>query len=70
MLCAKCSWQVPRVRIIPQEGECEIGVTELTFLGEIVSKEGMKPDPQKVTAITQMTPPPPVTGRNWPGFLE
>ena len=46
----------------------EIGVTELKFLGEIVSKEGMKPDPQKVTAITQMTPP--VTGRNWPGFLE
>ena len=49
--------------------KCEIGVTELKFLGEIVSKEGMKPDPQKVTAITQMTPPP-VTGRNWPGFLE
>ena len=50
--------------------KCEIGVTKLTFLGEIVSKEGMKPDPQKVTAITQMTPPPPVTGSNWPGFLE
>ena len=27
------------------------------FLGEIVSKESMKPDPQKLTAITQMTPP-------------
>ena len=38
--------------------KCEIGVTELKLLGEIVSKEGMKPDPQKVTAITQMTPPP------------
>ena len=37
--------------------KCEIGVTELKFLGEIVSKDGMKPDPQKVTAITQMTPP-------------
>ena len=37
--------------------KCEIGATELKFLGEIVSKEGMKPDPQKVTAITQMTPP-------------
>ena len=37
--------------------KCEIGVTELKFLGEIVSKDGMKPDPQKVTAIIQMTPP-------------
>ena len=37
--------------------KCEIGVTELKFLGEIVSKDGMKPDPQKVTAINQMTPP-------------
>ena len=32
-------------------------VTELKFLGEIVSKEGMKPDPEKVTAITYMAPP-------------
>ena len=40
-----------------KEEKCEIGVTELKFLGEIVSKDGMKPDPQKVTAINQMTPP-------------
>ena len=33
------------------------GVRELKFLGELVSKQDIKPDPQKVSAIKDMPPP-------------
>ena len=37
--------------------KCLFGVRELKFLGELVSEQGIKPDPQKVSAIKEMPPP-------------
>ena len=37
--------------------KCVFGVTELTFLGQILTAEGVKPDPKKVEAITDMPAP-------------
>ena len=37
--------------------KCMFGVTELTFLGHIISGKGIKPDPKKVSAIKDMPPP-------------
>ena len=37
--------------------KCLFGVRELKFLGELVSEQGIKPDPQKVSAIREMPPP-------------
>ena len=36
---------------------CVFGVTELTFLGHIHLAEGVKPDPKKAEAITDMPTP-------------
>lgn len=41
--------------------KCEFGKTEITFLGHLVSKNGFKPSPSKVEAITNMKPPATVT---------
>lgn len=37
--------------------KCQFGVTELTFVGDIVSSEGVRPDPRKVSAIKNMPRP-------------
>ena len=37
--------------------KCTFGATELTFLGHIMSADGMKPDPRKIEAITKMPIP-------------
>ena len=37
--------------------KCEFGVKELTFLGDVLSSEGIKPDPNKITAINNMEKP-------------
>ena len=37
--------------------KCLFGIPELKFLRELVSEEGIKPDPQKVSAIKDMPPP-------------
>lgn len=31
--------------------KCQLGVTELTFIGDVISASGVKPDAQKVSAI-------------------
>ena len=36
---------------------CLFGVSELTFLGHVMSAEGVKPDPKKIEAITAMPVP-------------
>ena len=37
--------------------KCEIGVLELTFVGDRLSSDGVRPDPKKVAAITNMPDP-------------
>ena len=39
------------------QSKCLFGVTELTFLGHVMSAEGVKPDPKKIEAITAMPVP-------------
>ena len=35
----------------------QIALDEISYIGHILSKEGLKPDPQKVRAITEMNRP-------------
>ena len=35
----------------------QIALDEISYIGHILSKEGLKPDPKKVQAITEMRPP-------------
>ena len=37
--------------------KCQFGVNELTFLEDVLSSEGTKPDPEKVAAINEMEKP-------------
>src|SRR3954466_11652921 len=37
--------------------KCEFWLSEVGFLGQIVSKEGIAVDPSKVTAVTEWEPP-------------
>ena len=37
--------------------KCSFAKKEIKFLGHIISKEGRKPDPEKITAIVEMPPP-------------
>ncbi|XP_048255270.1 uncharacterized protein K02A2.6-like [Haliotis rufescens] len=37
--------------------KCEVGITELTFLGDRISVDGLKPDPNKVKAIMDLQKP-------------
>ena len=39
------------------QSKCLFGVSELTFLGHVMSAEGVKPDPKKIEAITAMPAP-------------
>ena len=36
--------------------KCKIGCTEIPFFGHIISSSGLRPDPQKVEAISSMDP--------------
>ena len=35
----------------------KLGVKELPFLGQIVNKEGYRPDPNKIKAVADLQPP-------------
>ena len=53
--------------------KCKMGVSELTFLGDVVSAEGLKTDPEKVRAIDEMEKPQNVKGTPtlpWNGELS
>ena len=41
--------------------KCEFSKTSLTFLGHVIDKEGVHPDPQKTDATSKMKPPKDVT---------
>ena len=43
------------VTLNPQK--CEFGKEQLKFLGHVIDQEGIRADPDKVTAITEMKPP-------------
>jgi transposase InsO family protein len=47
--------------------KCAFGLSEIDFLGHVVSAEGIKPDPKKVAAVTEW--PTPGTVREVRGFL-
>ena len=37
--------------------KCQISQTQITFLGHVIDKQGISPDPRKTAAITAMKPP-------------
>lgn len=37
--------------------KCKFAVSQIKFLGHIVDKDGIRPDPSKALAISQMSPP-------------
>lgn len=39
------------------EDKLEVGVTELSYFGHVISSQGLKPDPLKVNAVSNMKPP-------------
>lgn len=41
--------------------KCEFNKTEVKFLGHLISKEGIRPDPEKTSAIREMGVPQSVT---------
>ena len=41
-----------------RKDKCEFGKQEIKFLGHVISREGIKPDREKIKAITEMSPPP------------
>ncbi|XP_062713844.1 uncharacterized protein K02A2.6-like [Aedes albopictus] len=41
--------------------KCKFGVTQVKYLGHIISRDGLRTDPEKVRAILQMPPPKNVT---------
>ena len=38
--------------------KCEFGEPQVKFYGNIISRDGVKPDPSKVDVIIRMPPPP------------
>ena len=59
-LCAVLQ-QIQKAGITLNTDKCEFWRDRLTFLGHIVSKEGISPDPAKIVAIKEMDPPTNVT---------
>jgi hypothetical protein len=49
--------RLAKAGIYAKLAKCQFGVEELKFLGHIVGKEGMKPDPEKTTAVEKMPVP-------------
>ena len=43
------------------EDKCEIAKTQVKFLGQLIDKHGIHPDPGKVSAIKQMKAPTNIT---------
>ena len=44
------------------EQKCEFSKTSIKFLGHIVSAQGIEADPDKISAIANMSPPTDITG--------
>ena len=39
------------------EDKCEFGVSEVKFLGHVISAGGIEADPSEIAAIVEMSPP-------------
>ena len=44
-------------QLVLNAAKCTIGASEVPFFGNIYSAEGVRPDPEKVQAIRDFTPP-------------
>lgn len=49
--------KVKEVNLKLNKDKCELGVKTLTFVGDVISEDGVKPDPRKVSAIHNMERP-------------
>ena len=45
---------VEEVRLKLQKEKCKVGIAQLTYLGDTISADGLKPDQRKVEAIQNM----------------
>ena len=62
--------QLRKHKLYAKESKCEFFRTQVTFLGFIVSDEGLKVDPKKVSAVTDWPVPSSVTEvRSFLGFV-
>jgi len=59
---AKVLRAIQAANLTVKPSKCAFGAPELKFLGHIVSREGIKMDPEKVKAILEQTPPSDVRG--------
>ena len=46
-----------KVKLKLNKQKCKINVREVAYVGHILTSEGLKPDPDKIKAITDMPPP-------------
>jgi len=46
-----------REKLYPKAEKCRFGLGEVTFLGHVVSADGIRPDPAKTKALTDAPPP-------------
>ena len=49
--------QLQQHQLYAKKSKCEFGMTKLSFLGHIVSKEGLQVDPTKIDTITNWLTP-------------
>ena len=49
--------QIQQPGVTLNTDKCEFWRDELTFLGHVVSKQGISPDPDKLKAIAEIQPP-------------
>ena len=47
-----------RANLKLQPNKCEFLKTEVTYLGHIISKDGIRPDPKKLNAVKHFPKPP------------
>ncbi|KAK7878469.1 hypothetical protein WMY93_034308 [Mugilogobius chulae] len=49
--------RVRSINLKLNKDKCKIGLTEIQYIGHILTADGLKPDPSKISAITQMPQP-------------
>ena len=46
-----------KINLTLNEEKCKFGVTEVIYIGHVLTPEGVHPDPNKIKAIQNMPPP-------------